>query len=149
MTNRGIWVNGTADISGGEISNNYAAQSGGGIYVAGRNTTIHGNVVIKDNRAAINGSGIYVEQALQWGGAATVEGGNDIYLTAGKYITITEELDCEMYEIVAIITLDHYDNDIRVVEDYWEIIEGIDRTRHFRVSDSNYEIFDGLLVRQE
>lgn len=145
----GIWVNGTADISGGEISNNYAAQSGGGIYVAGRNTTIHGNVVIKDNRAAINGSGIYVEQALQWGGAATVEGGNDIYLTAGKYITITEELDCEMYEIVAIISLDHYDNDIRVVEDYWEIIEGIDRTRHFRVSDSNYEIFDGLLVRQE
>ncbi|MCR5386142.1 MAG: hypothetical protein K6E69_03385 [Treponema sp.] len=81
-------------ITGGVISGNYANQ-GGGICNIQPSSIIHmTGGVIKDNTVTLNGSGIWTKAQLVFGGAASVESGNDVYFKIENlYIELCSELD--------------------------------------------------------
>ena len=94
-------------LKGGVITDN-DARRGGGIYngadgtiriEAGTKTTrkelIPTNVQITGNRASQDGDGIYNAGSVQMKGAPDISGndGDDIYLTNGKTITVTGQLE--------------------------------------------------------
>lgn len=81
--------NGTFNMYGGTISNNGTSARGGGVYNAGV-CSLYGGL-ITDNGS---GGGVYNNGTLTVGGTATVTGGGpNVYLAAGKTITLNSELD--------------------------------------------------------
>lgn len=84
-----VYNNGTFNMYGGTISNNGTSARGGGVYNAGV-CSLYGGL-ITDNGS---GGGVYNNGTLTVGGTATVTGGSpNVYLAAGKTITLNSELD--------------------------------------------------------
>lgn len=80
---------GTFNMYGGTISNNGTTARGGGVYNAGV-CNLYGGL-ITDNGS---GGGVYNNGTLTVGGTATVTGGSpNVYLAAGKTITLNSALD--------------------------------------------------------
>ena len=85
VNGEGIHNRGKLEITGGEISNNWAAY-GGGIHNDGGTISFSGGKV-KDNEAAIYGAGISVVSGiLLMEGSASVTGNDTPYNGAGVYI---------------------------------------------------------------
>ncbi|WP_318661819.1 hypothetical protein [Treponema sp.] len=100
-------------ITGGVISNNYANQ-GGGICHIQANSTIHmTGGVIKDNTATLQGSGIWTKGNLLFGGDASVESGNDVYLKSGALISVQGN---PSKSLVATITPSSYSGTLQVAD---------------------------------
>ena len=84
-----VYNNGTFNMYGGTISNNGTTARGGGVYNAGTCNLYGGTIT---NNGA--GGGVYNNGTLTVGGTATVTGGSpNVYLAAGKTITLNSELD--------------------------------------------------------
>ena len=84
-----VYNNGTFNMYGGIISNNGTTARGGGVYNAGTCNLYGGTIT---NNGA--GGGVYNNGTLTVGGTATVTGGSpNVYLAAGKTITLNSELD--------------------------------------------------------
>ncbi len=84
-----VYNNGTFNMYGGIISNNGTTARGGGVYNAGTCNLYGGTIT--DNGA---GGGVYNNGTLTVGGTATVTGGSpNVYLAAGKTITLNSALD--------------------------------------------------------
>ena len=84
-----VYNNGTFNMYGGTISNNGTTARGGGVYNAGV-CSLYGGL-ITDNGS---GGGVYNNGTLTVGGTATVKGGSpNVYLAAGKTITLNSALD--------------------------------------------------------
>lgn len=84
-----VYNNGTFNMYGGTISNNGTTARGGGVYNAGVCSLYGGTIT--DNGS---GGGVYNNGTLTVGGTATVTGGSpNVYLAAGKTITLNSELD--------------------------------------------------------
>lgn len=113
--NRGVFNNGTMTLSGGEITSNAVpGGSGGGIYCGtGSSLTLSGGT-IADNTAGKVGNGVYFNGAsFRMSGNGAVDIGNDVYLAANKYITVTSVLTAEQ---AAMITPSNYENGRKVAE---------------------------------
>lgn len=81
--------NGTFNMYGGTISNNGTSARGGGVYNAGV-CNLYGGLITNNG----SGGGVYNNGTLTVGGTATVTGGSpNVYLAAGKTITLNSELD--------------------------------------------------------
>lgn len=84
-----VYNNGTFNMYGGTISNNGTSARGGGVYNASV-CNLYGGL-ITDNGS---GGGVYNNGTLTVGGTATVTGGSpNVYLAAGKTITLNSALD--------------------------------------------------------
>lgn len=84
-----VYNNGTFNMYGGIISNNGTTARGGGVYNAGTCNLYGGTIT---NNGA--GGGVYNNGTLTVGGTATVTGGSpNVYLAAGKTITLNSVLD--------------------------------------------------------
>ena len=88
----GVTVSGgTFNMNGGIITGNTAEDTGGGIQLSGGTFILSGGYI--DNNRASNGSGIYmVDGFFNMGGSAVINKNNDVFLSSGKKITITETL---------------------------------------------------------
>ena len=81
--------NGTFNMYGGTISNNGTSARGGGVYNAGA-CNLYGGTITNNG----TGGGVYNNGTLTVGGTATVTGNSpNVYLAAGKTITLNSELD--------------------------------------------------------
>lgn len=81
--------NGTFNMYGGTISNNGTSARGGGVYNASV-CNLYGGLITNNG----SGGGVYNNGTLTVGGTATVTGGSpNVYLAAGKTITLNSELD--------------------------------------------------------
>lgn len=84
-----VYNNGTFNMYGGTISNNGTSARGGGVYNAGV-CSLYGGLITNNG----SGGGVYNNGTLTVGGTATVKGGSpNVYLAAGKTITLNSELD--------------------------------------------------------
>lgn len=84
-----VYNNGTFNMYGGTISNNGTSARGGGVYNAGV-CNLYGGLITNNG----SGGGVYNNGTLTVGGTATVTGGSpNVYLAAGKAITLNSELD--------------------------------------------------------
>ena len=84
-----VYNNGTFNMYGGTISNNGTSARGGGVYNAGV-CNLYGGLITNNG----SGGGVYNNGTLTVGGTATVTGGSpNVYLAAGKTITLNSELD--------------------------------------------------------
>lgn len=84
-----VYNNGTFNMYGGTISNNGTSARGGGVYNASV-CNLYGGLITNNG----SGGGVYNNGTLTVGGTATVTGGSpNVYLTAGKTITLNSELD--------------------------------------------------------
>ena len=84
-----VYNNGTFNMYGGTISNNGTSARGGGVYNAGV-CSLYGGLITNNG----SGGGVYNNGTLTVGGTATVTGGSpNVYLAAGKTITLNSELD--------------------------------------------------------
>ena len=84
-----VYNNGTFNMYGGTISNNGTSARGGGVYNAGV-CSLYGGTITNNG----SGGGVYNNGTLTVGGTATVTGGSpNVYLAAGKTITLNSELD--------------------------------------------------------
>lgn len=84
-----VYNNGTFNMYGGTISNNGTSARGGGVYNAGV-CNLYGGLITNNG----SGGGVYNNGTLTVGGTATVTGGSpNVYLTAGKTITLNSTLD--------------------------------------------------------
>ena len=82
---------GKFNMSGGIITGNTAEDTGGGIQLSGGTFILSGGYI--DNNRASNGSGIYMfDGSFSMGGSAVINKNNDVFLSSGKMITITETL---------------------------------------------------------
>jgi hypothetical protein len=89
-TGGGVSVkSGTFTMSGGTISGNESADRGGGVEVWQGTFKMSGGT-ISGNTAASNGGGmlVYGGGTFTMSGTALIHTGNDVYLAAGKTITI-------------------------------------------------------------
>ena len=78
-------------MNGGIITGNTAEDTGGGIQLSGGTFILSGGYI--DNNRASNGSGIYMfDGSFSMGGSAVINKNNDVFLSSGKMITITETL---------------------------------------------------------
>lgn len=81
--------NGTFNMYGGTINDNNTTARGGGVYNAGA-CNLYGGLITNNG----SGGGVYNNGTLTVGGTATVTGGSpNVYLAAGKTITLNSELD--------------------------------------------------------
>ena len=84
-----VYNNGTFNMYGGTISNNGTSARGGGVYNAGV-CSLYGGTITNNG----SGGGVYNNGTLTVGGTATVTGGSpNVYLAAGKTITLNSALD--------------------------------------------------------
>ena len=84
-----VYNNGTFNMYGGTISNNGTSARGGGVYNAGV-CNLYGGLITNNG----SGGGVYNNGTLTVGGTATVTGGSpNVYLAAGKTITLNSALD--------------------------------------------------------
>lgn len=84
-----VYNNGTFNMYGGTISNNGTSARGGGVYNASV-CNLYGGLITNNG----SGGGVYNNGTLTVGGTATVTGGSpNVYLAAGKTITLNSELD--------------------------------------------------------
>ena len=84
-----VYNNGTFNMYGGTISNNGTSARGGGVYNASV-CSLYGGLITNNG----SGGGVYNNGTLTVGGTATVTGGSpNVYLAAGKTITLNSELD--------------------------------------------------------
>ena len=82
---------GKFNMNGGIITGNTAEDTGGGIQLSGGTFILSGGYI--DNNRASNGSGIYMfDGSFSMGGSAVINKNNDVFLSSGKKITITETL---------------------------------------------------------
>ena len=82
---------GKFNMNGGIITGNTAEDTGGGIQLSGGTFILSGGYI--DNNRASNGSGIYmVDGSFSMDGSAVINKNNDVFLSSGKMITITETL---------------------------------------------------------
>ena len=82
---------GKFNMNGGIITGNTAEDTGGGIQLSGGTFILSGGYI--DNNRASNGSGIYMfDGFFSMGGSAVINKNNDVFLSSGKMITITETL---------------------------------------------------------
>ena len=82
---------GKFNMNGGIITGNTAEDTGGGIQLLKGTFILSGGYI--DNNRASNGSGIYmVDGSFSMGGSAVINKNNDVFLSSGKMITITETL---------------------------------------------------------
>ena len=82
---------GKFNMNGGIITGNTAEDTGGGIQLSGGTFILSGGYI--DNNRASNGSGIYMfGGSFIMGGSAVINKNNDVFLSSGKMITITETL---------------------------------------------------------
>ena len=80
---------GTFNMYGGTIRDNGTTARGGGVYNAGV-CSLYGGTITNNG----SGGGVYNNGTLTVGGTATVTGGSpNVYLAAGKTITLNSELD--------------------------------------------------------
>lgn len=81
-------------ITGGNNTNTGDIK-GGGIYVGGGSTVILDDDALITGNSSTEGSGVYVSNnaTLQMGGTAQVTNDNDVYLTNGTKILITNQFD--------------------------------------------------------
>lgn len=95
-------------ITGGNNSNTAdETVRGGGLYISSTSNVILEDVLILSNDAATAGKGIYNEGSLKIKGSTKVDG--DIYLAAGKTLTIAGELTSTA-DTIASITPATYSN---------------------------------------
>ena len=84
-----VYNNGIFNMYGGTISNNGTSARGGGVYNASV-CNLYGGLITNNG----SGGGVYNNGTLTVGGTATVTGGSpNVYLAAGKTITLNSELD--------------------------------------------------------
>ena len=84
-----VYNNGIFNMYGGTISNNGTSALGGGVYNASV-CNLYGGLITNNG----SGGGVYNNGTLTVGGTATVTGGSpNVYLAAGKTITLNSELD--------------------------------------------------------
>ena len=84
-----VYNTGAFNMYGGTIRDNGTTARGGGVYNAGTCNLYGGTIT---NNGA--GGGVYNNGTLTVGGTATVTGGSpNVYLAAGKTITLNSELD--------------------------------------------------------
>lgn len=84
-----VYNTGAFNMYGGTISNNGTTARGGGVYNAGV-CSLYGGTITNNG----SGGGVYNNGTLTVGGTATVKGGSpNVYLAAGKTITLNSELD--------------------------------------------------------
>lgn len=113
-------------MDGGSIHDNEnsgsVSEEGGGVYISSGTTftmtggTIYGN---KHGTSKAYGDAIYVDGTLNLSGTAYIAPDNDVYLTSGKFVTITGELTGTLP--VATLTPNTYSNNrtmLKSGEDY-------------------------------
>lgn len=87
---------GTFNMTGGSITKNAAGTNGGGICInPATNYSPVANITggtVSGNTAAELGAGVWQEGTLNMSKAAKIDTNNDVYLTAGKYITVPATL---------------------------------------------------------
>ena len=84
-----VYNTGTFNMYGGTINDNNTTARGGGVYNAGA-CNLYGGTITNNG----TGGGVYNNGTLTVGGTATVKGGSpNVYLAAGKTITLNSELD--------------------------------------------------------
>lgn len=104
----GIYTLGNLTLkSGSKVCYNYSngtetEQGGGGIFCIGGSVTLENGAIVSKNGSAGNGGAIYLKDGtLKMSGAASVQGEstnneagkNDVWLAAGKYITLTDSAE--------------------------------------------------------
>lgn len=104
----GIYTLGNLTLkSGSKVCYNYSdgtetEQGGGGIFCIGGSVTLENGAIVSKNGSAGNGGAIYLKDGtLKMSGAASVQrestnneaGKNDVWLAAGKYITLTDSAE--------------------------------------------------------
>ncbi|MCK9171785.1 MAG: fibronectin type III domain-containing protein, partial [Treponema sp.] len=152
----GVYNTGTFNMSGGTISGNTAKTKGGGVYNAGGTFTMSGDdTTITYNKVTASngvGGGVYNAGTFNMSGSAVIDaetaGANDVYLSSGKYITVTGALTPESNTNLtgetksAVITPNGYSTGTIVVV----LSEGVtettlaDEVGNFSLSDTNYVI---------
>ena len=84
-----VYNTGTFNMYGGTINDNNTTARGGGVYNAGA-CNLYGGTITNNG----TGGGVYNNGTLTVGGTATVKGGSpNVYLAAGKTITLNSALD--------------------------------------------------------
>lgn len=84
-----VYNTGTFNMYGGTIRDNGTSARGGGVYNAGA-CNLYGGTITNNG----TGGGVYNNGTLTVGGTATVTGNSpNVYLAAGKTITLNSELD--------------------------------------------------------
>ncbi len=84
-----VYNTGTFNMYGGTIRDNGTSARGGGVYNAGV-CSLYGGTITNNG----SGGGVYNNGTLTVGGTATVRGGSpNVYLAAGKTITLNSALD--------------------------------------------------------
>lgn len=84
-----VYNTGTFNMYGGTINDNNTTARGGGVYNAGA-CNLYGGTITNNG----TGGGVYNNGTLTVGGTATVTGGSpNVYLAAGKTITLNSALD--------------------------------------------------------
>ena len=89
LSGGGVYVGGEFTMTGGEISGNSAYSDGGGVYLSDEGVFTMTGGEISGNTARYAGGGVYGVVTL--GGMAVVSGNtsDNVYLTSGKYITLS------------------------------------------------------------
>lgn len=89
----GIQNRGNLTITGGAITGNWAAGSGGGISVTSGGVLNLSGGTIKGNTAQTGGGVFFNGSAMNMDGNGAVDIGNDVYLSSGKFVTVTGRLN--------------------------------------------------------
>lgn len=112
---------GTLTIGGGTITANHGYSQGGALYIGSGAEAVISGGTIKDNyaqnpgnpSATVYGNGVYNGGDLSLRGDAQLDPNNDIYLAAGKYVTIPDRLTCSGH--AATITPSAYTEGLKVL----------------------------------
>lgn len=127
----GIQNYGTLNMSGGSVTGNRAAGAGGGICLQAGSTLQLSGGTIRGNTAG-SGKGVYHNgAAMKMSGNGAVDTGNDVYLCAGKYISVTGRLGGQH---AAVLTPADYRNGRKAAEYACDNKKGSTCFRQFSLS---------------
>jgi hypothetical protein len=144
----GFGNNNTFTMSGGTINGN-TAKDGGGVYVNSGGTFTMNNGTVSGNTANDNGGGVWVSNSSVFNmeAGAVISQENDVWLAAGKTITITAALTGTSY--AARITPESYSPLPQVLSGSGTIVPNYLKFTVTPYSGTNYTIkSDGCLQVQ-
>lgn len=130
----GIQNYGSLSMSGGSVSQNQASGSGGGICLfSGSSFQLSGGTI--RGNAANSGKGVYHNgEAMKISGNGMVDAGNDVYLGAGKFVSVTGRLNGQL---AAVLTPSDYRNGRKAAEYVCEDKKGSTCFQQFRLTPNS------------
>ena len=133
----------TGGTIGGTLSDNTSVGSGGAVYIGSSGTFDMTGGAVSGNTcgSSASGSGVYIRTyngnsgTLKMGGSASIASDNDVYLSSGAVITITDQFDGDI-QTAATITPSSYSTDTTV------LVAGVDADNNPLVElENEYDVF--------